>query len=155
MNKHLRTQKLEFFPLCIMPASIAVGPNNPLFSKEDGTVTPSELNPFPTIVFDYTMYNPNIAIHKMIKDLEVNNIFSVASFASLRDILLTTDAYFLACGSSKPDSKRLHDFTGCRVLELKDCDITGHIGYIKQSDQNLSSYGREYIDIITDYLQTE
>jgi len=154
MNKHLRTQKLEFFPLCIMPASIAVGPNNPLFSKEDGTVKPSELNPFPTIVFDYTMYNPNIVIYEMFKDLEVNNIFSVTSSSTLRDILLTTDAYFLTCGSSKPGSKGLHNFADCRVLELKDCDITGHIGYIKQSDQNLSSYGREYVDIITDYLQT-
>jgi len=154
INQQLRTQKLIFYPLCILPAAIAVGPNNPLYSQEKRAVKPSDLTPYPSIVFDFTMHNPNIAIHEMFKDLKVNNLFSVTSNATTRDILLSTDAYYLTCGSSKPGKNGIHNFDNCRILELDDCDITGHIGYIKQADKNLSTYGREYIDIISTYLQT-
>ena len=153
INNQLKTQKLDFYPLCILPIAIAVGPNNPLYSREEGAITPSELSPYPTIVFDYTMYDPNIYIHEMFDDLKINNVFSVTSNTAVKDILAATDAYYLTCGNSRA-ANGIHNLTDCRILELKDCKISGHIGYIKQSDHILSSYGKEYLDIVSGYLQS-
>ena len=153
LSRQLSSKDVRFYPISVAPVAVAVGRSHPLYHYESNSISVSMLRPYSPIIFDHNVYNPISNIYDQLPELRIHSHITVSSVDVCRSILNETNAYFLVSKFSSP--KLMEDnWPDCRILDLSDCSHTAQIGWFKHKNVELSPLAQEYVDLLTDYLQS-
>ncbi|MBE6968510.1 MAG: LysR family transcriptional regulator [Ruminococcaceae bacterium] len=153
LSRQLSSKDVRFHPLVVVPVAVAVGKNNPLYHYEGSSIPVSTLQQYTPIIFDHTMYNPISNIYDQLPELRIHNHITISSVDVCRSILDETNTYLLVSKFSSP-AKMEDNWPGCRILDLADCSHTAQIGWFKHKHVELSPLAQEYVDLLSEYLQS-
>ena len=153
LSKQLSSKDVRFYPLVVAPVAVAVGKNNPLYHHPGSSIPISALERHSPVIFDHTMYNPIANIYDQLPELKIHSHITVSSVDVCRGILDETNTYLLVSKFSRPEMME-DNWPGCRILDLSDCSHTAQIGWFKHKHAELSPMAQEYVDLLTDYLQS-
>lgn len=125
-----------------------VGKNNPLYTRKENSVSLSELSPFPPIMQISSFYNPLPNLYAQLPQIRVGNFIGITDYGTSNIMLENTDGFVLTNGNDDAVS-----ITGRRIFRISDCDYTCQVGWIKQKNAEFSPLAREYVDMLTEYVQ--
>lgn len=144
---------LQYFRLCSSPVSVIVGPGSPLYeapaSKKD--ITLAEIKNYPIAIYDELETEPCTSILEAVGlDKQIRRIV-VTERSTLGDILDKTDAVSITT-TNQIAYQNTDYYPTMRYFLLKDCQITGEIGWIKRADTPLSSVSLEFLQILSSFF---
>jgi DNA-binding transcriptional LysR family regulator len=151
LKKQLTDKRVQFFPVCTVPASVIVGRSSPLYTLEEDEVTLDMLKGYPQVVNTYIHTSLAGTIFNELPIPMPNSRIVVSSRASLYEILAKTDGYYVTA-TPRPAYRHTDYYPETRSLLLKDRGLTGEIGWIKNEDYNPSPIANEFVRLLNDYF---
>ncbi len=140
----LEKHNVAFHSLGFSPVSIAVGPNNPLFTREEDWVTLEMIQAYPIL------YSSAEHIAHLFKALGLNdrrNLLVCRGRAGRGELLNWTDAVSISA-SYFSMSQKAHYYPNRRLFLLKDSNYISEKGYISLKGVTPTALAKEYIDIL-------
>lgn len=150
----LQSLHLEFHQLGILDLCVTVGPQNPLYYREESWVTPDMLAPYPITMFGYMDTGPFSDIIKRL-GLKANVRFYSDSRAALYEDISFTNAYYLNSDYSKCSIYQRYanmEYLPRRNLLLRDCPIKNYLGWICRSNEPLTPLQEDFVGLLEKYL---
>ena len=144
---------MQYFRLCSSPVSVIVGPGSPLYTAPAAQteISLSEIKDYPIAIYDESESEPYTSILEALGlDKQIRRIV-VTERATLGDILDKTDAVSITT-TNRIAYQNTDYYPTMRHFQLKDCSITGEIGWIKRVDTPLSDVSLEFLQILSSYF---
>jgi len=149
--KQLETKGIQYFRLCSSPATILVGKGNPLYYSDQKEVTLDQLRDYPLVIYDEVEVGPYSSVLDTLNlDTQLTRIV-VSERATMSDMLDKTPCYSIAATNFMAYQNTDY-YKERRAFRLKDCTITGEIGWIKRTDTALSDLSAEFLQILSSYF---
>lgn len=151
--KQLETQGLQYFRLCSSPVSVIVGKGSPFFNapQEQTDISLDDVRDFPIVIFDEMELGPYTSVLDALGlDTQMRRIV-VSERATEGDILDKTNAYSITT-TNKIAYQNTDYYPTMRHFKLRNCSITGEIGWIKRSDTTPSTIALEFLQILSSYF---
>ena len=149
--KQLETKGIQYFRLCSSPVTVLVGKGNPLYHAEGREVTLEMLREFPLVVFDEVELGPYTSILDALGLGSQITRVVVGERATLSDMLDKTPCYSI--GATNGMAYQNTDYyADRRFFRLKDCTITGEIGWLKRTDTAMTDLAAEFLEIVSSYF---
>lgn len=151
--RRLEIRGLQYFRLCSSPVSVIVGPGSPLYTAPAAQteISLSEIKDYPIAIYDESESEPYTSILEALGlDKQIRRIV-VTERATLGDILDKTDAVSITT-TNRIAYQNTDYYPTMRHFQLKDCSITGEIGWIKRVDTPLSDVSLEFLQILSSYF---
>jgi len=131
--------------------TILVGKGNPLYYSDLKEVTLDMMREYPLVIFNEVESGPYTSI---LDTLGLDNQLTrvvVSERATMCDMLDKTPCYSI--GATNIMAYQNTDYyADRRAFRLKDCTITGEIGWIKRTDTALSDLVAEFLQILSSYF---
>ena len=156
-EQYLKENGLDHYLICSLPNCCLVGPQNPLYYKEDGCVTLEELSQHFRVMCDEPQLNnvadvnlrppssPSPSPYPCIGKLHINDS------GNCYQILQQTDCYYIS-PLLAPKAKDLNTYPDIRCLEISDYAISYDIIWIKKNDRELTAAMKRFLRSIYDVL---
>lgn len=149
--RRLEIRGLQYFRLCSSPVSVILGPGNPLYSSTQTELSLQDIRNYPIVIYDESESEPYTSILEALGlDKQIRRIV-VTERATLGDILDKTNAVSVTT-TNKIAYQNTDYYPSMRHFQLKDCTITGEIGWIKRVDTPLSDVALEFLQILSSYF---
>lgn len=151
--RRLEIRGLQYFRLCSSPVSVIVGPGSPLYTAPETKteISLAEIKNYPIVIYDESESEPYTSILEALGlDKQIRRII-VTERATLGDILDKTDAVSITT-TNRIAYQNTDYYPTMRHFQLKDCPITGEIGWIKRADASLSDVALEFLQILSSYF---
>ena len=149
--RRLEIRGLQYFRLCSSPVSVILGPGNPLYSSTQTELSLQDIRNYHIVIYDESESEPYTSILEALGlDKQIRRIV-VTERATLGDILDKTDAVSVTT-TNKIAYQNTDYYPSMRHFQLKDCTITGEIGWIKRVDTPLSDVALEFLQILSSYF---
>ena len=129
--KQLETRGIQYFRLCSNPVTAIVGRGSPLFDSPLREVEVERLKDYPIIIYN---------------ESELGPYGSVASALGLGD-----HPCFSATATDEIAYQNTDYYDKIRSIRIKDCSITGEIGWIKRRDVPQTNVGLDFLQILSSY----
>ena len=147
----LERADVEFHSLGTSPVTISLGPNNPLFTREENWVTMEMIEPFPIL---YTFAEHSTLLYKKLGLSGRKNLIVCRSHAGRGELLNWTDC--ISVGGSMYQGYRKGTFyPNRRVFVLRGTDYLKQVGYLTKRDIPLSAIAREFADTLHYYAPVD
>ncbi|MEA5143440.1 MAG: LysR family transcriptional regulator [Oscillibacter sp.] len=151
--KQLETKGLQYFRLCSSPVSVIVGKGSPLFQlpKEQEEISLDTIRDLPIVIFKEMELGPYTSVLDALGlDSQTSRVV-VSERSTIGDILDKSEAYSITT-TNRIAYQNTDYYPTMRHFKLKDCSITGEIGWIKRSDTIPSSLALEFLQILSTYF---
>ncbi len=150
----LKARHLEFHKLTEMGLCVMVGPQNPLYFRQEDWITPDMLAPFPSAMYGYMDAGPFPSLSKRIGLQSRGHIYA-DSRAALYEAVSFSDAYYL-----NSDYRHCPIFTEYpeveylprRWLSIKDCPVRNNLGWISRIGEALTPLQEELVTLFQELL---
>ncbi|MCQ2415656.1 MAG: LysR family transcriptional regulator [Lachnospiraceae bacterium] len=144
LMRQLETKDVQFFPLTIAGIMVSVGPQNPLFTREENWVTLDMLRKYPLL---YSLTAHSTALYKKLNIFSSFNIITCSSRAGRRELYDNLDCVSISSKLSSP-YQDIKFFKNRRLFQLKDVNYTTEIGYITKKNIPIPPITQEFINHI-------
>ena len=149
--RQLKARGLQYFRLCSSPVSIILGPGNPFYHTDQTELSIEQIGNFPIVIFNETELEPFTSILDALgMDSQMRRIV-VSERSTISDILDKTDAVYITTTSTIA-YRNTDYYPNMRHFKLKNCAITGEVGWVKRSDSQPSTTALEFLEILTSYF---
>ena len=141
----IRARGLIYSPILACPASVTIGPKNPLYHATDSQVNLDMLIDFPIVMYrDMTF---NFAEELTSSDIYRNkNKIIVSDRNTLHEILENSTAFSIAAYTGA--YSKTEYYSKIRALELADSRVSFELGWVRNNSAPPSALALEYIDMI-------
>ena len=144
LNKMFKENGLEFVELFSCDTFVYLWSGHPL-AKQD-VITMEELDEYPCLSFDQGKNNSLYLAEEMKSTYEYRRLIKANDRATLLNLMIGLNAYTLCSGIICEELNG----SAYRAIPL-DTEEKMTIGYIKRKGMRLSTLGRRYIEILTQY----
>lgn len=150
ISRRLEIRGLQYFRLCSSPVSVIVGAGSPLYSRTRPDISLDEIGDCPMVIYDESESEPYASILETLGlDKQLRRIV-VSERATMVDMLDKTDAVGISTTNAIAYQNTDY-YPNLKYFKLKDCSITGEIGWIKRADAPLSDIALSFLQILTSY----
>lgn len=149
--RQLETKGLQYFRLCSSPVSISVGPGSPLYNSRAEEISIDEISSFPIVIYDEAEPEPYTSILDALGIDSPGKRIIVSERATVGDILDKTDAISITTTSQIAYSNTDY-YPTMRHFKVKNCPISGEVGWVKRADMPLSELSLEFLQILSSYF---
>lgn len=126
-------------------ACCMVGPKNPLYQKEEPTVTLAELSGYPLLLYEMSEWLwGKGAFAEDTAEFPHRRILTISDSGSFQRILSQTSSYFIGIYGKKAYSSTAF-YENIRVLELADTDFRYDIIWLRRKDYALNALSRLFL----------
>lgn len=156
-EQFLKENGLDHFVICSLPNCCLVGPQSPLYYKEDNCVALAELAQHFRVLCDEPQLvnmtdanlmppaSPSPSPYPCLGKLHINDS------GNCYTILQQTDCYYIA-PLLDPGANDLNTYPNIRCLEIADYSISYDIIWIKRSDRELNAAMKRFLRSVYDTL---
>ncbi len=137
----IKSRGLIYHPIATYPASITIGPKNPFYNTNAGSVTMEDMAPFPVVLYRGTNYNYTSEMEEFGINDKKNQVY-VSDRATMHEFIRNTDAFSIAAYTGAYSNTEYYD--RIRALKLSDRRISLELGYVESQSRPLSPLAREY-----------
>ena len=149
--RRLEIRGLQYFRLCSSPVSVIVGLGSPLYHLPQTEISLSEIKDYPIVIYEESELESYASILEVLGlDKQARRIV-VTERATLGDILDKTEAVSLTT-TNRIAYQNTDYYPTMRCFQLRDCPITGEVGWIKRKDTPLSDVSLEFLQILSSYF---
>lgn len=141
MRHTLNYKNLKFNPLGTDTWYANLGPNHPLYDREEVTMTELLDYPFVRLPDDYFS---NLTFYLEIDGIPLNRftrVIYVSDSAAILSLLQTTDVFRFGPGLSTPDFAR----HGIRTVPIRNCKVQIDVGWIQRKRELLSQEAQSFV----------
>lgn len=148
--KQLQAKHLEYYSIAKLDVAVTVGSKNPLYTRESETISSSDLQQFPSVMYPSIDFGPHADIFQRLKLSSHDSRFITSSRASIYEMLENTDCYYLNSiyPFSKLDAGRNSSYLKLRTFKLENCGISSEVAWIKKEQTSPSALCSEFINRI-------
>lgn len=149
-ERFLKENGIDFYKICSVQNCCLVGPNSPLYSKQEDHISLYELSEYVRVLYDEPQLTaitdvnlqppamPSPSPYPCTGKLHINDS------GSCYNILSQTDCYYIGY-LFNPTTNDLNVQPGIRCLELADYSVSYNIIWIKRNDRVLSSVMKQFL----------
>ena len=148
--KQLETKGIQYFRLCSSPVSIVVGRGSPLFLSDADELGIEDVRDYPIIMYNESELGPYTSIVEAVGLGGHTRRVVVTERSVLMDMLDKTPGFSVAA-TDEIAYQNTDYYEKVRSFRLKNCRITGEIGWIKRTDTAQTSLVLEYLQILSSY----
>ncbi len=146
ITKLLKKNDLLFESLFIAKPHVFISKSHPLANKD--IITIDDLKPYPYLTYEQGNYNSFYFNEEFLSSIDVDKNIMVRDRATLFNLAVSLNGYTVSSGII------LKDVNASSIIAKPFLyDENMEIGYIKKKNNNLSDYGKAYIEYIKDYLK--
>lgn len=148
--KQLETRGMQYFRLCSNPVTVIVGRGSPLFTTPLAEVAVEDLESCPIIVYDESEWGPYASVLEAVGLGGHRRRIVVRERATLFDMLDKTPC-FSVTATDEIAYQNTDYYDKIRRIRIKDCQITGEIGWIKRTDVPQTDTALAFLQILSSY----
>ena len=148
--KQLETKGIQYFRLCSSPVSLIMGRGNPLFDSRAEELEIRDVQDYPIVIYNESELGPYTSIVEAVGLGGHTRRIVVTERAALLDMLDKTPCFSVAA-TDEIAYQNTDYYEKIRSFRLKNCLITGEIGWIKRTDVPQTSLVLEYLQILSSY----
>ncbi len=148
--KQLETKGMQYFRLCSSPVAIIVGKGNPLFNSTADEVELADVKDYPIIIYNESELGPYSSIIDAVGLSGHTRRIVVTERSTLFDMLDKTPGFSVAA-TDEIAYQNTDYYEKIRSFRLKNCVITGEIGWIKRTDSPQTPLVLEFLQILSSY----
>jgi len=148
--KQLETKGIQYFRLCSNPVTVIVGRGSPLFASPIRQVAVESLRDYPIIIYNESELGPYASVLDAV-GLENHPRHIVVSERSTLFDMLDETACFSVTATDEIAYQNTDYYDKIRSIRMKNCQITGEIGWIKRTDVPQTALVLEFLQILSSY----
>ena len=148
--KQLETKGIQYFRLCSSPVTVIVGKGNPLFHSQEEEVDIEAVRAYPIVIYNESELGPYTSIIEAVGLSNHSRRIVVSERATLFDMLDKTPCFSVTT-TDEIAYQNTDYYDQIRSFRLKNCQITGEIGWIKRMDVPQSKLVLDYLQILSSY----
>lgn len=148
--KQLETRGIQYFRLCSNPVTAIVGRGSPLFDSPLREVEVERLKDYPVIIYNESELGPYGSVASALGLGNHPRRIVVSERSTLFEMLDKTPC-FSATATDEIAYQNTDYYDKIRSIRIKDCSITGEIGWIKRRDVPQTNVGLDFLQILSSY----
>ena len=140
----LNYKNLKYNPLGTDTWYVNVGPNHPLYGRDEVAITEMLDYPFVRLPDDYFS---NLTFYLEIDGIPLNRftrVVYVSDSAAILSLLQSTDVFRFGPGLSAPDFARY----GIRTIPIRNCRVQIDVGWIQRKRELLSREAQDFVGML-------
>ena len=148
--KQLETKGMQYFRLCSSPVTIIVGKGNPLFQSREEEVDIDAVRDYPIVIYNESELGPYTSIIEAVGLGGHSRRIVVSERSTLFDMLDKTPCFSVTT-TDEIAYQNTDYYDQIRSFRLKNCQITGEIGWIKRTDVPQSKQVLDFLQVLSSY----
>lgn len=148
--KQLETRGIQYFRLCSNPVTVIVGRGSPLFSSPLREVEVERLWDYPIIIYNESELGPYGSVIDAVGLGSRPRRIVVSERSTLFELLDKTPC-FSVTATDEIAYQNTDYYDKIRSIRMKNCQITGEIGWIKRRDMPQTNVVLDFLQILSSY----
>ena len=148
--KQLETKGIQYFRLCSNPVTVIVGRGSPLFSSPLREVEVERLWDYPIIIYNESELGPYGSVIDAVGLGSRPRRIVVSERSTLFELLDKTPC-FSVTATDEIAYQNTDYYDKIRSIRMKNCQITGEIGWIKRRDMPQTNVVLDFLQILSSY----
>ena len=148
--KQLETRGIQYFRLCSNPVTVIVGRGSPLFSSPLHEVEVERLWDYPIIIYNESELGPYGSVIDAVGLGGRPRRIVVSERSTLFELLDKTPC-FSVTATDEIAYQNTDYYDKIRSIRMKNCQITGEIGWIKRRDMPQTNVVLDFLQILSSY----
>jgi DNA-binding transcriptional LysR family regulator len=148
--KQLETKGMQYFRLCSSPVTVIVGKGSPLFSLQKEELDIETVRDYPIVIYNESELGPYTSIIEAVGLGGHSRRIVVSERSTLFDMLDKTPCFSVTT-TDEIAYQNTDYYDQIRSFRLKNCQITGEIGWIKRTDVPQSKQVLDFLQVLSSY----
>ena len=148
--KQLETRGIQYFRLCSNPVTVIVGRGSPLYASPLREVEVEALADYPIIIYKESELGPYASVEEAVGLGGSPRRIVVSERSTLFEMLDKTPCISIT-STHEIAYQNTDYYDEIRSIRIKNCGITGEIGWIKRRDVPQSNVGMDFLQILSSY----